>query len=275
VLFHDELGEAYEPRLLADVAASAAASGLSYFADARPRANTEALFPSESAAFARERADGDWTRMQQYLDFQHVRSFHNAVFVKGGAPDRRRSASRLQGLWMQCDITEDARVADEPAALAFVIGQGARLTTNDPRLAALFRKLASAYPEALPLAEVADLEAIADHVLKLFANQVARLSTAPSRACREPGPRPLASPLARRQAARGEREIATLMQTVARLEDEALVALLALLDGARTRRDLVEPWVAAAGLDKAEASAALDSALAALARAGLLMSADG
>ena len=270
-LFHDELGEVYEPQLIADVAATAAAGGLIYLCDARPSAVGEALFASEASAYARERAGGDWALLQQYLDFQEMRSFHNALFVKGGAPDRRRSAGRLAGLWMQCELTEVERDPDKPDEAVFRTGEGVRLSTNDPSLAALFRGFAHAYPEALPLGEVADLEGVADHVFKLFTTQVARITTAPSRARREPGGRPLASPLSRRQAERGERDLASLMQTIARIQDEPLIALLALLDGVRGRDEIVPPWAAAAGVDEARAAAALDGALGVLARAGLLM----
>lgn len=275
VLFHDELGEAYEPRLITDVADAAAASGLLYLADARPSANAEALFPSEAGAYARERAGGDWTRLQQYLDFRDMRTFHNAIFVKGGAPDRRRCASRLEGLWIQCELREVGRDPAKPDEAVFMTGEGVRLSTNDPSLAAIFRALADAYPEALPLGETADLAAVADHVFKLYTSQVARILTAPPHACRQAGERPLASALARRQVARGERDLATSMQTVARIEDGPLIALIALLDGTRTREDLAEPWAAAAGVDTAKASAALDGALAVLARAGILLGAAG
>ena len=272
-LFHDELGEFWEPRLLADIAASVAAGGLLYLCDARPSGVAEALFPSESAAYARERAGGDWARLQQFLDFQDMRSFHNALFVKGGAPDRRRLASRLNGLWMQCELREVDRDNDKPDEAVFLTREGVRLTTNDPSLAGLFRALSHAYPEALPLGEVADLEGVADHVFKLFTSQVARMTTTRSRARREPGARPLASALARRQAARGEHDLASLTHTVARIEDEPLIWLLALLDGQRGRDEIAPPWAKAAGVDTARAAAALDGALGVLARAGLLMDA--
>jgi SAM-dependent methyltransferase len=274
-LFHDELSECYEPQLIADVAVAASKSGLLYLADARPRAIAEALFPSESAAYARVRAGGDWARFQQYLDFQDMRSFHNSVFVKGGAPDRRRCASRLEGLWIQCDLREVECESVKSDEVVFMTGEGVRLSTNDPSLAALFRGLANAYPEALPLSDVPDLVAVADHVFKLYTSQVARVSTAPSRARREAGQRPLASALACRQAARGERDLATLMQTVARMESDPLITLVTLLDGTRVRADLALPWAAMAGVDAAEASVVLDGALTVLARAGLLMATVG
>jgi SAM-dependent methyltransferase len=257
-LFHDELSEAYRPQLLADVAAAAGAQGLNYLCDARPNAMGEILFPSESSAYARARGGEDFARVQQYLDFRDMRSFHNALFVKGGAPDRRRVDERLAGLWMQGDFRETG-------AGAFSGPGGVRLTTDDPDLVARLRGLGAAFPEAVQLAGGGEA------VLKLYVGGVARLSTAPPDVVRDPGARPLARALARRQAERGEREFATGLQTVSRLEDDPLIALMRLCDGTRARETLAADWASAAGLDAGRTAEALDGALVVLARAGLLM----
>ena len=76
-----------------------------------------------------------------------MRSFHNAIFVKG-ALDHRRLASRLAGLWAKCDLREVERDPVKPDESVFEAGPGVRLTTNDPRLAAFFRELGGAYPRA-------------------------------------------------------------------------------------------------------------------------------
>ena len=51
--------------------------------------------------------------------------------------------------------------------------------------------------------------------------------------------RPLASPLARLQARRGERDLATLTQSVLRIAEGPLLALVPLLDGTRDRPFLI------------------------------------
>ena len=266
VLFHDELGAFYAPQLLSDVAAAAAAAGLGYLGDSRPNINEEAWFPSEAAAEARARAAGDWTAFQQQLDFLELRSFHNAIFARGLA-DRRRDASRLKGLYARADIREG-----EPNAAGervFAVGP-ARLTTNDPQLASLFETLGAAYPADSPLDAVRDLEKLESQIYRMFASGVLTLSTAPGPARRTPGERPFASPLARLQAARGERNLATLTHAVLRIDDAPLQALLLLLDGTRDRATLAFDWAAAAGLDAGDAREALEGALATLAQAGVL-----
>ena len=270
VLFHDELGEFYAPQLLADVAALAAAEGMTYLADTRPHMSEETLFPSAAAAPLRERADGDWLRFQKYLDFQQLRSFHNAVFVKG-APDRRRVADRLPGLWASCSLREVAADPAKPNEAVFETVSNVRMSTNDPRLVALFRKFAQAYPQALPLDGVADLEALADHVFRLFVSGVMGLATAPPRLAREAGERPLASSLARLQSARGERDLATLTHGVLRIEGGPLVALLALLDGTRGAPSWREIGPRRRGSTRGKRATGWGEALNMLARAGVLM----
>jgi SAM-dependent methyltransferase len=270
VLFHDELGDIYAPQMLSDVAAAAGAYGLVYLADTRAHVSEEAWFPSEGRAELRERSGGDWTRFQQQLDFQKLRAFHNAIFARGVA-DRRLVPSRLVGLWAQGDVRRADPDPAKPDELAFVAGDSVRLTTNDPGLAEFLMALAEASPLALPLDKVAENEALATHVLRLFVSGIVALATSPECAGRAAAERPIASPLARLQAARGERDLATLTQSVLRIEEGPLLALVPLLDGSRDRAALAVDWAAAAGLDEAEARESLDMALAMLARAGALV----
>jgi hypothetical protein len=83
-----------------------------------------------------------------------------------------------------------------------------------------------------------------------------------------PGDRPLASPLARFQAQRGETTLASLRHYPVSVEDEATRAFLGLLDGTRTREDLAREIAPLAGAGSAETQVA--QALAELARLGLM-----
>src|SRR5579863_618222 len=85
--FHDEMSESYTPRLLSDVAAAAAAHGLSYVADARPRLDLDVLMPSKELADLRAMAGDDLVRHQQLIDFRRLEAFHNSIFAKGGKAD--------------------------------------------------------------------------------------------------------------------------------------------------------------------------------------------
>jgi hypothetical protein len=59
----------------------------------------------------------------------------------------------------------------------------------------------------------------------------------PLRAASDPGARPVASPLARWQAARGA-DLTSLVYTTVRMEEPAARLLITLLDGTRDRADL-------------------------------------
>lgn len=270
VMFHDEMSEFYMPYLLSDVAGRAAAYGFNYLCDARARTNEELFFPSERHATERSRAGDDWTRFQQYLDFCKLNSFHNAIFVKG-VPDRRRVATRLRGLWAQGDVQEVAPDVAKPDERAYTVGGQVRLTTDDPGLMELFRALGASYPRATPLDAVADLEAVADHIFRLFVSGVVTLTTAPPSVVRDSGAHPLASALSRLQAARGEGDLACLTQAILRVETGPLQTLVPLLDGTRTRETLAVDWTAAAGLPVPPTPDQLQSALAVLTRAGVMM----
>ena len=270
VMFHDELSEFYTPYMLSDVAARAAEEGLTYLCDARARTNGEAFFPSERHAAERARAGTDWTRFQQYLDFCEMSAFHNAVFIKG-APERSRVAGRLRGLWAQCDVKEVAPDPAKPRERVYFVGGKARLTTDDPSLAELFQALGGCYPMATPLDAVDDLEAVADHIFRLFVSGVVTLTTAPPTVVREAGTRPVASALSRLQAARGEGDLACLTQAILRVETGPLQTLVPLLDGTRTRETLAVDWTAAARLQPPPTPAQLEGALNVLTRAGVMM----
>ncbi len=267
MLFHDELGEFYAPQLLSDVTAAAAAAGLGYLADSRPKLSEEAWFPSEACAEARQRAAGDWATFQQYMDFRDLRAFHSAIFARG-EPDRRRDASRLKGLWARGDFQEVEPEGEAAGQRVFAIG-GVRLTTNHPQLIALFQTLCQAYPEAAPLDGVAELESLESQIYRLFVSGVLRLSTARGAARREPGLRPFANPLARLQVARGERDLVTYTHASFRLEEPPLRELLPLLDGTRDREAIADSW-APAGVEAARLRESPELVLTMLAQAGVL-----
>ena len=45
----------------------------------------------------RERAGGDWARLEQLADFRNVRAFRYSIFCRGGA-DRKRESGAVAGL---------------------------------------------------------------------------------------------------------------------------------------------------------------------------------
>jgi SAM-dependent methyltransferase len=268
VLFHDELNPFYAPQLVSDVIAAAGEVGLDYLCDAQPQLCSEALFPSEKFAAARERAAGDWARFEQFIDFSELRSFRSSIFCRG-AVDRRREPQRLRGLWANGDLR--AAEADPQAPEESVFRSGAaKIATNNPRLAQFLADLAAAFPSCVPLDAAAEEPGLAEYVLTLFVANVIRIGSAPFSLSLSPGDRPIASPLARVQAARGERTLASLRHYPADIEDASTLIFLTLLDGTRTRDDLAREIAAQAGATAQDATAKVEALLAELTRLGLM-----
>ena len=81
---------------------------------------------------------------------------------------------------------------------------------------------------------------LAEPLLRLFVAKIVSLQTAPLRFTTTPGERPLASPLARAQAAQGESFLASLRHKPVQMEDATRPRFVALMDGARTRSEIAD-----------------------------------
>ncbi len=270
VLYHDELSAHWAPELLSQVVARAAAFGLSYVCDARPKLNTQAFFPTEAYASIRARANGDWARFEQLADFRELRTFKNSVFARGGAVDQRRAPARLRGLWASADLWIEEPDPDAQDGALLLSQDGVKLRSNNPELVGLLTRLTEAYPLSLPLADTPGLDSLADHLFGLFVSGVVQLYSAPLALARVPGERPAASRLALEQAARGETVLPSLLQSMVELEDRTWLAMFPLMDGTRTRAELAENLRQVSSVPPGEAMQALDELVAGLARVGLM-----
>jgi len=272
VLFHDLLGEVYEPQLLGAVVAAARAEGLDYLCDAGADLNAESLRPTERYAAVRSIAGGDFARFEQLTDFTETRRFRRSVFCRAGRLiDRRAVPERSRGLYASSPIELSGRDADGPDGFVLRASNGAELSTRDPALADFLVSLGRAYPASLPLDDVALNPELAEVLLHLFLSGMVTLSTAPSACASTAGERPVASPLVRAQARRGEADLATLRHTTVHMADPEARAFLTLLDGTRTHGELVCALVEQAGMTIEAATARLPEALAKMARLGFMM----
>jgi SAM-dependent methyltransferase len=271
VLFHDELGAVFEPRLLRDVVVAAREAGLDYLCDAKPSQSSEAFFPTETCEAARARASGDWARFEQLLDFNVMRSFHNSIFCRPGGIDRRLEARRLRGLWATCELRAAEPSSETPDAFAFRSNDGVDISTNSAKLARVLAGLAAAFPSSVSLDAVAEDPDLAEQVIRLFVAQVIRVTTAPFPLVATPGEFPIANALARFQAARGDTTLATMRHAQIKVDDEAFRMFVTLLDGTRTRTDLANEVFAREAISPDLAAARVTMALAELTRQGLMI----
>jgi SAM-dependent methyltransferase len=272
VLFHDELNPFYEPQLLSDVVAAAREIGLDYLCDALPQLSAEAFFPSEKFAAAQSFTAGDWLRFEQLSDFADMRAFRSSIFCRGGGTDRRVEARRLRGLWASGELQAVESKPGAPDGIVFRSGDGAEVSTNDPKLAQFLTAMGAAFPASLALDAAAEDADLAVMTLRLFVAQIIRIATAPFPFTLTPGDRPAVSPLARFQAARGEKLLASLRHSPIQLEDAAARAFITLVDGTRTRDDLARQIVAQTNAAEEVAFSQVSAALASMTKLGLMIS---
>jgi SAM-dependent methyltransferase len=269
-LYHDELSHWYEPKLLSEAVAAARSAGLDYLCDTQAELCAEAFFPTERYAAAQAHARGDWARFEQITDFNEIRFFRNSIFCRGGGIDRRLEPQRLRGLFAYGELTPLPHDPQAPDSFAFKTDKGAEMTTNSPRLAELLTKIGATFPACVSLDEAAEDEDYAAFVLRLFVNKCIRLRTAPFPFTVTPGERPIASPLVRLQAERGDRIVTSLRHIAVLFEDPSDRALMAMLDGSRTREDLAREVATRQGLSPEAAFAQASKAIETMTTLGLM-----
>jgi hypothetical protein len=112
---------------------------------------------------------------------------------------------------------------------------GATLTTDHNPTKRALARLGAAWPAAVPVAELGGVE---EAMLRGYAANLVQLHVWAPAVASTPSDRPVASPLARLQAARGTR-VTTLRHATVEVPDELGRRLIGLLDGSRDRAALL------------------------------------
>lgn len=241
--FHDELADTYAPQRIMDVAAHASRHGLMYVCDSQGAFLKPLFHPSPTHLKLMERAEGDWVRFEQLDDIATLRRFRQSVLRRAGQDfDLSRRREALGKLYAQGEFELVSVDSEGVHTFRSVLGETFR--TNDAVLCDLLDRLTQAFPAALPLADLIESPGLMERLLGLFASTLIGFQTIPSPFTTEPGERPLASPLVRRQAAAGQMEVASLRHLSIQLQDDRSRQFLALVDGTRTREELADALAA-------------------------------
>lgn len=283
-LFHEWLEENNRPVWFRDFAARAARHGLEPLADARLAAMPMGRVKPEVDDLLSSRAGGRLEK-EELLDVLRNRSFRQTLLVRAPSPGREEpDPAALDTLLFTTELV--AAAGDGPGT-AFK-GPAGSLSTDDPRLVSALRALSEAAPRALSLAPLATsaetVEELRPGLLRCVAAGLVEARAADVPCATTAGPAPLASPLARLEAAEGPL-VTSLAHRNVEL-DPASRLLLAELDGrpraeilrSFARRLAAEGFVAGPGGEappEAEVRDAvasrLDDALASLAKRALLV----
>src|SRR3954469_14363625 len=252
-LVHDALSDAWEPLWFGEFAAHAAAHGMMFVGEADLSGLRSELLPAGVDAEVWALARGGRGAFEPYSDLLTARHFRQSVLCRAGAPVTPEPASeRAQRLhWA-------ARPNAEPLEVGLVADAFAVLDRERPHAVGF---------DALREELGADARELGAALLDGFRRERLIPHAGPLRAARDPGERPVASPLARWQAAHGP-DLTSLAYTTVRMEEPAARALVALLDGTRDRAAIRAALHERTGMELSESD--LDTNLAELARLFLL-----
>jgi SAM-dependent methyltransferase len=251
-LYHDELAEHHEAVLFTDFVAHAARHGLRFLAEAD-------VFEMDAGPLPDELRGAAVLEREQYLDFFKGRMFRQTLLCHAEAEPSEPGPEVVRGML----ATTPAKPAGDPAAagrVEFRGPHGASLTTDHEAVKRALVRLGDAWPAELPVAELGD-GAVVDTLRRAYAANLVHLHVWAPDLATTPSERPVASALARLQAAESTR-VTTLRHTSIEVPDELGRRLLCLLDGTRDRA------VLAAELGRPADE--LERSLEGLARIGLL-----
>jgi SAM-dependent methyltransferase len=251
VVYHDDLAECFSPVSFSDFAERAAGCGLQFLSEAQFSDALEPELSAEALSPIRDLAQGDSIAYQQYLDFARYRRFRQTLLCRAGISlQRGKVAERLGRVLVASPIRALGDHADGAVKFENSRGSGT-LTTNNPALIAILRRLEEIWPRAesfedllttglalLPEPQRAEARTgLAKAVLQFASGLLADLRTCNPPFASEVSEKPEASALARLMVQDGD-TVTTLLHIPVKIEDEQGRKFLQLLDGASDRQAL-------------------------------------
>jgi protein-L-isoaspartate O-methyltransferase len=274
-IFHDDLALPNDPVYFRDFVAHAARHGLAYLAEAELHTMSGAGVSAGARQFL---STLDALGREQYLDFMRMRRFRQSLLRRADAqPAVALDPARVGAMHVSAEASlvraaQAGRIGD----LARDLDQGG---SDGAPVRSLLETLLRRAPGALPVAEARGLieqgagpaRPIETLLRDAYVGGVVNLHVQPPALVTVAGERPLASPLARWQAARQD-DLTSLLHARVRVPDANARRLLTLLDGTRNRTALVAATAAEwpAGV-RQDADAFVTHALEQFARLALLV----
>jgi methyltransferase-like protein/cyclopropane fatty-acyl-phospholipid synthase-like methyltransferase len=285
VVYHDDLAEYFLPVSFGEFAKRAENNGLQFLSEASLKDVLEPELGEEALASLRQLAQGELIAYQQYMDFARYRRFRQTLLCHSGISLKREAVpARARELLVASPLRVTSERPD--GAVEFRNSRGAgTLTTNNPVIIAVLRRLEKIWPRAIrfeelasailplvPEAQQADAaEGLWQAVLKLGASQLIDLRTYELPVAMGVSEKPAASLLARVMVQEGG-TVTTLLHTHVNIEDEQGRKFLQLLDGTRDRQTLIDAMASGSPNDSCETTARqVDGNLVNFHRLGLLV----
>jgi SAM-dependent methyltransferase len=227
VLFHDELGEVFDPQLLSNVVAAAGSAGLLYLCDGEHvRLYEGFLEPGEDES---GNADRMVLRKAQSIDFLEACYFRLSLFVRDEArPCRTLDPDIISRFWISTVLAWDEEKQK------FHADDSKFLDVDDAEMNAAFHKIAAARPGRLPVEGLIRDQQRRRMFVKLFAAGHVDFHTGPAPFAMEVGPKPASSPLIRAEIAAEKPILSRLDHKSLTIDQPHVRALLAAANGQRT-----------------------------------------
>jgi SAM-dependent methyltransferase len=299
VVFYDELADSNAPVYFQDFVAQAIHHDLRYVSEALFSFFEDPLLAAPARVEAVRLAETDLVAAEQYLDFVRGGVFRQSLLCHADSTlDESFVPKRVLRLVAASPLKPTSQAKNLAAAtpMTFRAPDGGNITTQEPVTKVVVSHLAETWPGFAPVSVLWERVCTTlnppdgagrDGVLTTFAKTILELSAAhfvelrmraPGSAS-SPGERPRAHALAILQATRGER-VTTLRHGQIRLSDEASRRLLPLLDGTKTRNEIVDALQTAVhdvpggwgrNASRASTAGALDAILDRFAELGVLV----
>jgi methyltransferase-like protein/SAM-dependent methyltransferase len=255
-LLHEQLEKINQPLYFHEFAGRAAAQNLQYLSEARLGVLDGQVEPTLDETL--RRIAGDLIQREQYLDFLRNRTFRKTLLCHAGVRlDRNPGPGIVRQFRLGSYVLP---VSPQPDATSDAVEQfrgpfDVNVTTNNPLVKTLLICLAGQAPRALPFGELHDRvrerfggpaaptpEALAEAALQCFLKNLVELHVHEPPVATRLAERPVASPLARLQAANDVLRVTNLWHRVVELTVLDML-VLRLLDGSRDRAALIEALV--------------------------------
>jgi SAM-dependent methyltransferase len=254
-MFHDQLGPNYAPQSLSAVCAAAAEHGLRYLGDATLGGQDQGFVDPEYGGIT----DAALIGKLQSHDYRRGRYFRKSLFVRADQPIKRvLDYAIARGMWASSHA-----VALGDGRFRFGRAEG---KIGNPHLTAIVERLIACKPGRTAVSDLTDDPQLLSGLSSLALAGYIDLHTAPAPFTAAATDRPLASPLARMQIARGAPQLVTLDHAMLSA-DEPLRQALLLMDGMTDRAELSRKWQQS----RWSGSATMDGMLAKAAAAPLLL----
>jgi hypothetical protein len=244
--FHDELCNVHHAVHFIEFAQHARRHGLQYVCEAKLPPPTDPGHRPEMREAIEKVAPGDIFRQEQMLDFARARKYRETLLCRAECEVRRDvSAERFRKLLFSSPSSSAPGKTD--GATVFTLPGGATMESNHPGAVAVLRALEQAWPRTLrwdeiePRFDAAGFQLDADGaalLLRLAAADFIELHGWSAKLPQAISARPRAS-LCSRQEAVQSGQATTLFHSMVRFDDPIARRVFTLLDGTRSRGDLI------------------------------------